>query len=798
MMGLLILSKSGVAEPAKSDEIFFENNVRSILTRYCISCHNPQKHKGGLDLTSRKEAFKGGDSGPPIIAGKPSESLLIDVISYNSDIQMPPKGKMPDSDLLSLKNWVASGAIWPDSAKLIATTDPDPSKPLEHTGPKLRSKPFQINDQDKSWWSFQPIRKPQIPDYKKDDFIGNEIDALLLHKLKDKDLHLNPSATRRELIRRAYFDLIGLPPSPEAVIAFENDIRPNAWEKLIDDLLARPQYGERWARHWLDLVRFAETNGYERDGEKPNAWRYRDYIINSFNADKPYNTFLTEQIAGDEMGTSFNADRIIATGFYRLHVWDDEPDSTQTAEFDDLDDIMVTTSATFMGLTMGCVRCHDHKYDPISQSDYYQFLAFFRSLNPYGQHKTGGGGRGTGRITRPLAIDSAVQKWNQQNASELKIKRDQLALEKSEPARKLLTQAIARMESGADAPFGIALAIAEDPVKPTYILRRGEANNPSIEVAPGFPQIFGHPSPSIVPPTHQTSSGRRLALARWMSSKDNPLTARVFANRLWQHHFVRGVVPTPNDFGRTGELPSHPELLDFLADNFISNGFRIKPLHKKIMMSRAYCMSSRANNPIAISKDEANLLFWRQNPRRIEAEVLRDSILSFSHSLNLKRGGPGIYPALPEEVYKTQDSARKGWPESSPEEQNRRSIYIFVKRALVPPILEVFDCPTTTVPIGTRAITTVAPQALMLLNDTFIRKQAAILAARLQSESGNQLDHQIQRGFEIVLQRQPSSIEARIATNYIRQQSSNPNSADMAMTNFCLSLLNLNEVIYVD
>ncbi len=242
-MGLLILSKSGVAEPAKSDEIFFENNVRSILTRYCISCHNPQKHKGGLDLTSRKEAFKGGDSGPPIIAGKPSESLLIDVISYNSDIQMPPKGKMPDSDLQSLKNWVASGAIWPDSAKLIATTDPDPSKPLEHTGPKLRSKPFQINDQDKSWWSFQPIRKPQIPDYKKDDFIGNEIDALLLHKLKDKDLHLNPSATRRELIRRAYFDLIGLPPSPEAVIAFENDIRPNAWEKLIDVLLARPQYG---------------------------------------------------------------------------------------------------------------------------------------------------------------------------------------------------------------------------------------------------------------------------------------------------------------------------------------------------------------------------------------------------------------------------------------------------------------------------------------------------------------------------------------------------------------------------
>jgi hypothetical protein len=787
-----------LADPPKADTTFFENLIRPILTKNCIPCHNPVKHKGGLDLTSRELAVKGGDSGPAIAPGQATDSLILDVVGYESEIQMPPKGKLNDNEIGSLRIWVAAGAHWPASSKLVFSAENEPSKSADQTGPKLRSKPFQINDQDKSWWSFQPIRKPDIPKLNSQTDPINAIDSFLRQKLESKKIGFNPFATRRELIRRAYFDLIGLPPTSEAVIAFETDNRPDSWEKLIDGLLERPQYGERWARHWLDLVRFAETNGYERDGEKPNAWRYRDYVINSFNADKPYDQFLTEQLAGDEMEGNFDTDKIIATGFYRLHVWDDEPDSTLTAEFDDLDDIMVTTSATFMGLTMGCARCHDHKFDPISHSDYYQFLSFFRSINPFGQHKTGGGGRGTGRITRPLAIESDVEKWNQKNSREIKLKRDQLAIEKNEPAQKLLKDTIARMESGIDAPFGSALAISEDPVKPTFVFRRGEASNPSIEVEPGFPQILGSSSPSIIPPKHQKSSGRRLAMARWMTSKENPLTARVLANRIWQHHFGRGIVPTPNDFGRTGEPPTHPELLDFLADDFISSGFKIKSLHKKIMMSQAYCMSSRSDNPEALSKDEPNQLFWRQNPRRIEAEVLRDTILSLSGSLNFKRGGPGIFPALPEEVYKTQDSARRGWPESLPEEQNRRSIYIFVKRSLVPPILDVFDCPTTTVPIGTRAVTTVAPQALMLLNDAFVRKQASILADRLKNESGPDLTNQIKRGFSIVLQRPPSAMELQLATDYIRDQLNSPESAPLAMTNFCLALMNLNEVIYVD
>jgi hypothetical protein len=296
----------------------------------------------------------------------------------------------------------------------------------QDAGPRLRKRDFEITDEDRAWWSFQPLRRPAVPKLKRRANVANDIDAFILSRLETKRLGFSPQASKRERIRRAYFDLIGLPPPPDAVEAFVRDKSPDAWEKLIDDLLKRPQYGERWARHWLDLVRYAESNGYERDGAKPNAWRYRDYVIKSLNDDKPYDRFIIEQLAGDELEGDFNPDAIVATGFYRLHVWDDEPDSTLAAEFDDLDDIMVTTSAAFLGVTMGCARCHDHKFDPFNQADYYQMLAFMRNINPYGLHKTGGGGRGTGRITRPLASQAAVAKWESEKASRLTPLRVQL------------------------------------------------------------------------------------------------------------------------------------------------------------------------------------------------------------------------------------------------------------------------------------------------------------------------------------------------------------------------------------
>jgi hypothetical protein len=687
-----------------------------------------------------------------------------------------------------------------------APTTPPTQSPAETSAPTLRRGKFSITDADRSWWAFQPLQRPALPSLKNPRHAQNPIDAFVLARLESKNLALSPPASRRELIRRAYFDLIGLPPTPEAVEGFLADPSPRAWENLVEQLLASPQYGERWARHWLDLVRYAESNGYERDGAKPHAWRYRDYVIRSFNQDKPYNRFLTEQLAGDQLPGPFEPDAVIATGFYRLHVWDDEPDDTLVAEFDELDDVMVATSASFLGLTVGCARCHDHKFDPISQADYYQMLAFFRSMNPYGLHHKGGGGRGTGRITRPLALASEVSAWENRQQSRLKPLREQLAATTNAETKKKLETQLKQVEAETP-PYEFALAIQEDPRKPTQILHRGDAHAPGQEVQPTFPSILQQLSPGLPGSTSAglTNAGR-LTLANWMTHPNHPLTARVMANRLWQHHFGRGLVRTPNDFGRTGEKPTHPELLDYLAAELREGGWHLKRLHKLIMLSSAYQMSSRADNPVALRVDEANDLFWRQNPRRAEAEVLRDTLLSVSGALNLKMSGPSVFPTLPKEVHATQDSAGKGWSDSPPAEQNRRTIYLVVKRALLLPLLDTFDYNTTTLPVGARSVTTVAPQALMLLNDSFIQQTAERFAARLRQESGDDESAQVRRAFALALQRAPTSTELAAARDMLARQrqllaAAGPSPAGDAIRQlqpFCAAMLNLNELLYTD
>ncbi|MFM7132215.1 MAG: PSD1 and planctomycete cytochrome C domain-containing protein [bacterium] len=790
---LIVFQLSGSNKAYADENQRFNDFIRPILQSHCISCHNPEKAKGGLDLTSHAAALAGGESGHVIIPGKPEKSLIMEVLGYEGDIQMPPAGKLSIDSINTIGKWISSGAAWPEGVVLKSEKKNVHQEMSDATGPQLRAKPFQLSAEDKTWWSFQPIRDTTLPRQSSPNR-SNPVDRFIFEKLTASKLQPNPAASRRELIRRAYYDLLGLPPSPEAVKRFENDMSPEAWPNLIDELLASPHYGERWGRHWLDLVRFAETNGYERDGTKPFAWRYRDYIIDSFNSDKPYDQFITEQLAGDEMPGKYALEKIIATGYYRLHVWDDEPDSTLTAEFDDLDDIMVTTGATFLGLTIGCARCHDHKYDPIRQSDYYSMLAHFRSINPYGLHKTGGGGRGTGKITKILASDDQLQHW--ENEKKFKIDELKMLIGKSNDTLKIneIKDQIKKMEN--EIPFEQALAVNEDPVKPTFIFRRGDAHAPAEEVTPAFPRIFSLKSPEIKP--SNGSSGRRLAMARWIASKDNPLTARVIVNRLWQHHFGRGIVPSANDFGRTGEMPSHPELLDFLASRLIAGGFKIKAMHRLIMTSQTYQMSSRADNAKNIAIDEPNRYFWRQNPRRLEAEALRDSLLVFSGNLNRKAGGPGFFPALSEEIHRTQDSVRKGWQESSPEEQNRRSVYIFAKRALVPPILETFDCPSTTVPIGNRPVTTVAPQALMLLNDQFVQKQADDLSRNILKLNSNDIHKSIKTAFECVLQRGPTDHEMQLSKVFLNNHVLHQQKQESAFRQFCLALFNLNEVIYVD
>lgn len=683
-------------------------------------------------------------------------------------------------------------------------------------GPPLRSGTFSLTEADRRYWAFQPVERPALPKVQSQLEVSNPIDRFILAKLADNKLSMNPAATPRELVRRAYFDLVGLPPSPKAVREFEANPTDTAWIQLVDRLLASPHYGERWGRHWLDLVRYAESNGYERDGPKPNAWRYRDYVIQSFNADKPYHRFILEQLAGDELANELLArtglpapewrELIIATGYYRLHVWDDEPDSTLAAEYDDLDDILVTTGTAFLGMTIGCARCHDHKYDPISQRDYYSMLSFIRSIDPYGLHKTGGGGRGTGKIERPLVSPEEVRKWQsekQKRVSEIEQRLSQIA----DPETKKQLEAELKSAKETRAPFDFALCAVENGSKPvpTRLLARGDANSPLGEVSPAFPEVFGLPSPEFPEPAAGApSTGRRRVLAEWIASPQNPLTARVMMNRLWQHHFGVGLVATPDDFGRTGLGPTHPALLDFLATDFMEGDWKLKRMHKLIMTSTAYRMSSRSGNPAAEQQDPNNSLFWRQNLRRAEAEVIRDSVLFVSGSLNTKQGGPSVFPSLPREVHVTQDSAGKGWSDSPEHEQNRRSVYLVVKRALKIPLLECFDFAQTALPSGTRPVTTTAPQALMLLNDVFMRNQASALAERIKREAIPDPSARIEHAFKLVLQRKPAETEIEAARTFLAKQRAQAEAEtaaapdETAWTSFCRAMLNLNEFIYVD
>ena len=687
---------------------------------------------------------------------------------------------------------------------------------VAESGPQLRSGGFTLTDADRGYWAFQPVAQPAVPPVTHHALrITNPIDAFILARLREKKLAMNPAATPRELVRRASFDLLGLPPTPEEVVAFERNPSDEAWAQLIDRLLASPHYGERWGRHWLDLVRYAESNGYERDGAKPNAWRYRDYVIESFNADKPYDRFIREQLAGDEIadeqladaaGSKEWRDAIIATGFYRLHVWDDEPDSTVKAEFDDLDDIMVATGTAFLGLTIGCARCHDHKYDPVSITDYYSMLGFIRSIDGYGLQHTGGGGRGTGKIQRPLATRAEVEKWEAEKRERVKSIEQRVAQATNAETKKKIEAELKQVREAVP-PFDYALAIAENGPKPrtTQVLARGDAFTPKDEVGPAFPAVLGLPTPKLVERTAEAkTTGRRRVLADWIASPQNPLTARVMVNRIWQKHFGAGIVPTPDDFGQTGERPTNQPLLDYLASEFVASNWSVKRMHRLMMTSRAYRMSSRADNRKAIEADEANTLLWRQNLRRVEAEAVRDTMLVVSASLNPKRGGPSVFPTLPKEVHGTQDSAGKGWTDSPPDEQNRRSVYLVVKRALKVPLLECLDFANSASPVAVRPSTTTAPQALMLLNDDFVQKQAAALAERINREGGEHPEKQITRAFQLVLQRLPTKVELKASLSLIadqRQRAKAERNAEqerIALTSFCRGLLNVNETIYVD
>ena len=745
------------AEFTAANLAFFESKIRPLLAEHCYSCHSSkaERLRGGLHVDSLEGLLKGGDSGPAIVPGDAENSLLIKAVRYtNPDLQMPPKNKkLADHQIADLAKWIHSRASWPAAEQASAS-------------PPAKSS-HEITEKDKSWWAFQPIRRPDPLRNNRKSSVANPIDAFILAELAVKGLKPNPIATRRELIRRAYFDLIGLPPSPEQIAAFAKDKSTEAWPRLIDHLLSLPQYGERWGRHWLDVARFAQSNGYERDGEKPESWRYRDYVVKSFNEDKPYDQFVKEQIAGDELD-HVTFDSIIATGFQRLGVWDDEPDDKRMAEFDELDDVLSTTGSAFLGLTIGCARCHDHKFDPIPQTDYYQLLSFFRNIRLSESAKYSLDSPNY----VPLAEPTKVKEWQLAQKAKLKPIEDQLVTATNDADKKKLSKQIEDVK-GERPPFDFALVVRERGIQPpaTHVLIRGNAGNPGSEVQPAFLTVLGARPPALaIPAPGATSIGRRRAFADWIASAANPLTARVMVNRIWQHHFGHGLVKTTSDFGRAGAPPTHPQLLDWLAAEFIENGWSIKKLDKTIMLSQTYQLSSHAEDATANAADPGNDLLWRQNLRRLEAEALRDTILAMSGNLNPKMGGRGFFPRLSGEVLAGQSRPGLDWEISSPAELSRRSLYAYVRRTMPVPMLDAFDYSNTTSPLSERPMTTVAPQSLLMLNDAFMKQQAGGLADRIAKEVGDKPDPFIARGFELAVGREPTKQERRLSRDFIQRQ----------------------------
>ena len=731
---------------------------------------------------------------------------------------MPPEGKLAKEKIKILTHWVRLGMPYPPGEEKEMVAEAHSSVPT-------------VNEETKKWWSFQPVADVEIPGVNDKSWPRNPIDNFVLSNLEEVSLQPAVPASKRALVRRAYYDLIGLPPTPEQVESFVANENADAYTNLIDELLDSPHYGEKWGRHWLDLVRYAESNSFERDGTKPFVWRYRDYVIRSFNEDKPYDQFLTEQLAGDEIENP-TTDSIVATGYYRLGQWDDEPADPLKAKYDDLDDIVATTSQTMLGLTVNCARCHDHKIDPIPQADYYKMVSFFENIRRYGVrsdesvHEASvktiiGNGKPDEIATHQKLVDDVNQEIDmivklakpgfesvehedfqyEMNKLAIMEKRvgDQITKKQFASFRELLKKRKSLIEN----PPGSlkVLCVKEDGVSPpaSFIRVRGNPHVKGNAVEPGFISVLSPPEAVITKPSTESSTGRRLAFARWVADPDNPMTARVMVNRLWQHHFGRGIVRTTSDFGFQGTKPTHPELLDWLASEFTNRGWSMKQMHRLIMNSNAYRMSS-VYSPEGYEKDPANDLFWRFNLRRLTAEEIRDSILAVTGQLNKEEMfGPSIFTVMPPEVLAGQSRPGKGWGKSSGMDRRRRSIYIHVKRSLGVPILTTNDAADTDSTCPVRFITTQPTQALGMMNSEFTNRQAKLFADQIRELVPEDRDEQVKTILQRVMQRPPTKQEIERGNELIQSWIDQENAtADQALEYFCLMTLNLNEFAYVD
>jgi hypothetical protein len=907
------------AEPVNDE--FFEKKVRPILVERCVSCHGKEKQKGDLRLDSREAALKGGDTGPAIAPGEPEKSLLVKAIRYtDTGLQMPKKGKLPAEQIAVLETWVKGGAPWPADGT---------------TGPGGAAEKFDLQARAKVHWSFQPIKRPLVSSIQSPQSkIQNPIDSFLMAKLSDSGLSLAPPADKRVLLRRVTFDLTGLPPTPEEIDSFLKDESPEAFAKVVDRLLASPHYGERWARHWLDLVRYAETFGHEFDFPIADAWRYRDYVIRAFNADVPYNQFLTEHLAGDLLDSprrnpkDGSNESLTATGFWWLGESKHSPVDSRGDYADRVDNQIDVFGKTVLGLTLGCARCHDHKFDPIATKDYYSLFSVLASsrfqqadvgdpapvvklLDEIAELRKASGwtepapaqpvtpamaawqakaslferfddgwrkrwdaaglalrpeaGPGiphSGREARKLAgalrsptfvidknyllfrvagrdakvrlILNGIQliqnpiygglAQSVNHGEELRWMSFDLRMWKGQPAYlELLDDGpgyfaisdawFADQHPPSETPAKLALwepkeeiaervhnlekklpepkrapAIRDGSARDEKVFIRGNHKTLGADAPRGFLEAFGKP------PFGGEGSGRR-KLAEAVTDPANPLVARVIVNRIWQHHFGEGIVRSPDDFGYQGQRPTHPELLDWLASEFVANGWSIKKLHRTILLSAAFQQSSRAEPEMAkraVTADPQNKLLHRQNVQRLEAEAIRDAMLAVSGRLDPALEGPGVLPFL------TEHQVGRGKPASGPLDGNgRRSIYLQVRRNFLNPMFVAFDYPTPFTTIGRRTVSNVPAQALAMLNNPFVLQQSELWAKRTLAMQGSTEDR-VNRMYVSAFGRLPTAAESAAAVSFVDEMTRERGKADTAWTDLAHVLFNAKEFVFVE
>ena len=818
---------------AQAEAIDFDRDIAPIFNAHCVKCHGPAKQQGGLRFDHASGALKKGDSDEPgIVPGDVAASQLIQrVTSEDESSWMPPEGdRLSAAEIGLLKRWIAAGAVWPTRQGM----------------PLPEASELVVTDEDRQHWSFRALARPSIPTVNNQQLVRTPIDAFVLAALEAQGLSWNDPASPRALVRRIKMDLVGLPSTPEEIADFENALEhdPQATARLIDVQLSSSHYGERWGRHWLDVARYADSHGQEGDQDRPFAYRYRDFVIGAFNEDMPFDQFVRWQIAGNELAPT-DPLAVAATGFLAAGPstqLKEEPFEKEKARgrfiermrnrYNELDDIIATVGTGMLGLTLGCARCHDHKFDAVPTRDYYRLMSAFQS-----------GERGNVFLAEQSEVDTyerarsqwedahsaatrRLKQWQTQLAKEHSIAPKTIEKELAQvitpdqreqwDALKVAVREIEKAEPPAP-PQAFVYRDQTDQPQPAWLFPRGDFLDHGEPVELGFLSVltkskaaeqYWQYARSTTQPVESTY--QRAALALWLTDVEHgagALLARVIVNRVWQHHFGNGLVRTPDDFGVQGEAPTHPDLLEWLAFDFVENGWRIKRLHQQIMASAVYCQDVTFDEARA-RIDPENRLLWRREPLRLEAEVLRDALLFAAGSLNLKPYGPGFKPPIPKDamVARNLQSPYLSEPVDS-ENVHRRSIYMFQKRVIPHPLMELFDRPASSQSCGRRQQTLVAPQALALLNDPFVRSQAETFAQRLMQEA-EETSTRVELAFETSLGRPPEQEELTDAVEFVSagqkrriNRDAKIDEADAyaaALADFCQVLFGLNEFFYID